>query len=293
MEKKENCFIVMPLTTPDIYLDSYRDRELHFSHILECLIVPAVEKAGYNAIKPKAQGADIIQAEIIHYIEDSEMVLCDISSLNPNVFFEFGIRTSLNKPICVIKDNITKKVPFDTAIINFHEYDNSIEPWLLSAEILKISEHIKISAQRNKGENSLWKYFGFRHEAVTISAEHISNDEKFDYLVNKIEVINTKLQYISNNQESIEPIYPTARTSKSTIREIPSINEYPDIEKTVISDYIKAVASVDKAIITKILREDDRISVFYSGKLSDLTKNNISETISNIYQMKIDFRQTI
>jgi len=123
MADKKHCFIIMPITTPDNMVDQYEHSggKDHFKHVLDCLFVPAVKEAGYEPIPPTTKGSDIIHAGIIQNLETADLVLCDMSSLNPNVFFEFGIRTSLNKPVCVVKDDLTKKVPFDTGIINHHE----------------------------------------------------------------------------------------------------------------------------------------------------------------------------
>jgi len=118
MSDSQKCFIIMPITTPDSMIEKYRDGEEHFSHVLECLFFPGIEKAGYKPISPKVKGSDLIHANIIKELETAEMVLCDMSCLNPNVFFEFGIRTALNKPMCIVKDEFTSKVPFDTAILS-------------------------------------------------------------------------------------------------------------------------------------------------------------------------------
>ena len=63
------------------------------------------------------------------------MVLCDISSLTANVFFELGIRTALNKPVCVVKDELTTRIPFDTGIINHHTYSSSLSAWTLDKDM--------------------------------------------------------------------------------------------------------------------------------------------------------------
>ena len=86
----------------------------------------------------------MIHAEIVRNIETADLVLCDMSCLNPNVFFEFGIRTSLNKPVSVVKDEVTKKVPFDTANLNYQEYKSTLNPWELGAEISKLEQNISI-----------------------------------------------------------------------------------------------------------------------------------------------------
>ncbi|NTV68159.1 MAG: hypothetical protein HGB06_10895 [Chlorobaculum sp.] len=161
MADYKSCFIIMPITVPEVVKDRYRDGCEHFKHVLECLLMPAVEKAGFRAIPPLARGSDLIHAEIIKQLETTDLVLCDMSALNPNVFFEFGIRTSLNKPVCVVKDDLTKHIPFDTGIINFHEYLSALEPWDLTKEINVLSEHIKTSYERSEGRNTLWKYFGW------------------------------------------------------------------------------------------------------------------------------------
>ena len=94
-----DCFIIMPITTPEHLVDQYKEDSDHFLHVLEHLFIPAVEKTGYTPVPPSATGSDLIQAEIISQLENADHVLCDISTLNPNVFFELGIRTAVEKPV--------------------------------------------------------------------------------------------------------------------------------------------------------------------------------------------------
>lgn len=191
-EQKEECFIIMPITTPESMIEKYRDGEEHFRHVLECLFIPAIEKAGYNPIPPKAEGSDLIQAEIIKNLETAAIVLCDISCLNPNVFFEFGIRTSLNKPVCIVKDELTEKVPFDTSILNYNEYNSTLETWDIKDEIQKLSDHLTSSFERSKGQNTLWKYFGFKAEAEPYKITE-GPDSKLDYLAMQIDQLQKKI----------------------------------------------------------------------------------------------------
>jgi hypothetical protein len=50
------------------------------------------------------KGTDVIHAQIIRNLEEMPHVVCDISSLNPNVMLELGIRTALNKPVIIVRD---------------------------------------------------------------------------------------------------------------------------------------------------------------------------------------------
>jgi len=96
----------MPISTPENLVQKYLGDEDHFIHVLDHLLIPAIKKADFDPIPPKTKGAELIHGEIIKNIESADFVLCDISLLNPNVFFELGIRTSLNKPVCIIKDDL-------------------------------------------------------------------------------------------------------------------------------------------------------------------------------------------
>src|SRR6266566_3832256 len=98
---RKTCFVAMPVTTPTSYADDLRDPD-HFGHVLEHLFTPALEQAGYTAIPPKMLGAALIHAEIIRHLEQADLVFADLSNHNPNVFFELGIRTSLDRPVVLV-----------------------------------------------------------------------------------------------------------------------------------------------------------------------------------------------
>lgn len=173
----------MPITTPASFVNIYSDSE-HFAHVLQHLFIPAIENAGFEPISPKSTGSDLIHAEIINNLSSSELVLCDMSILNPNVFFEFGIRCALDKPVALVIDDKTEKIPFDTGIINFLTYQ-STPTWNVGEEIKQLSKHIKDAYQKSNGRNALWKYFGvnqvgaFRPEAATV-------DDKLDFIIQRL-----------------------------------------------------------------------------------------------------------
>jgi hypothetical protein len=195
------CFIIMPITTPESFVPLYSGDKLHFHHVLEHLFVPALEKNKFNPIRPIAEGSDVIHAEIIKNLEKADLVLCDASCLNPNVFYELGIRTALDKPVCIVKDEITQKIPFDTTIINHHTYESALQPWTLQKQIDDLATHIKKSVERSAGKNTLWKYFGLSTRA-TLPQGKESIDDKVELLSLQIEGLTRKLS--ENKAEQIE-----------------------------------------------------------------------------------------
>lgn len=192
----------MPISTPEDWLIHYSNDKDHFEHVLEHLLIPSIEKVDLEPISPKTKGSELIHGEIIKNIEIADLVICDMSTLNPNVFFELGIRTALNKPVCLIKDDVTPKIPFDTLIINNHEYLSALNPWTLDEEIKAISNHIEESLKTNEDTNSLWKYFSLSSTAHPVEPEK-GIDGKIDFLTMQIEALRNQLIPTKNMEKEM------------------------------------------------------------------------------------------
>lgn len=188
---KPKCFIIMPITTPKELADKYGDPD-HFIHVMECLFFPAIKEAGYEPCSPVAKGSDLIHEGIIKHLEEDEMVLCDMTTLNANVFFEFGIRTALNKPICLIRDETLGRLPFDTALINTHSYSSDLRDWIVKKEIPRIAQHITDTAESG-ASNALWKIFGLQTQAKRTDIESTPAEAKMELLLSKIDALGEKI----------------------------------------------------------------------------------------------------
>lgn len=194
---EEKCFIIMPITTPDHLIDKYKDDADHFSHVLDCLFTPALKNAGFEPVSPKSKGSDVIQADIIKQLSNCELVLCDMSILNPNVFFEFGIRTALNKPVALVIDDETKNVPFDTSIINYHKYSSSLDAWSIETEINTLAKHVRNAYKKTEDYNALWKYFGVAQTGV-FKPEEASLGEKIDLLMKEVNALKRQPEEVKS-----------------------------------------------------------------------------------------------
>lgn len=177
-----NCFVVMPITTPIFYAEKLNDPE-HFGHVLAHLFIPALEEAGFTVISPSVRGAELIHGEIIKNLEQADLVLCDLSSLNPNVFFELGIRTSLDRPVALVKDNFTLQIPFDLNAINTLTYDSSLAPWTLGGEVARLADHVRSVISSGNSGNSMWSYFGLTKRGMPAEIEGDPTQAKLDLLI--------------------------------------------------------------------------------------------------------------
>jgi hypothetical protein len=197
-QELKTCFVVMPITTPTAYVQESEDPE-HFAHVLDHLFIPALESLGYQVILPSVTGSELIHAEIIKNLEQADLALCDLSSLNPNVFFELGIRTALDRPMVLVRDKLTLQIPFDLAAINVFTYDGSLQPWILKEEIPRLTAHIKASVKSGSGAgNAMWHYFGLTKRASPAEIAGDPQAAKVDLILAEM----TKMQQREHLEDS-------------------------------------------------------------------------------------------
>ncbi len=228
--EKKTCFIIMPISTRPELVASYNGDTEHFVHVLEHLHIPAVEKAGFEAIPTITTGAGLITAEVIENLQTADLVLCDMSDLNPNVFFEYGIRTALNKSVCVVKDKLTDKVPFDVAALNYKEYSGDLGAWLIDEQISLISEHIKTSYMKTPDSNKLWEYFGLNINAEPISPS-TDSDGKISLLMEQLSQLREDVSKFNQTKENKNK--SSKRGHNPFERKVNSKLEAPQVQKLV------------------------------------------------------------
>ncbi|NQT01119.1 MAG: hypothetical protein HQ580_03790 [Planctomycetes bacterium] len=246
-ETKKSCFIIMPITTPKQFVERYKDNASHFAHVLEHLFVPALDNAGFVPISPKSTGSNVIQAEIIKQLSSCELVLCDMSILNPNVFYEFGIRTALDKPVALVVDDKTKPIPFDTSILNFHKYDSSLELWSIEKEKQELTKHVQEAYKKSKDHNALWKYFGVA-QTGTFKPEDAEMGEKFDLIMQELSTIKMQLKESERPRgDKYKPISYHNLMELARLSEEETLKEKIDrIQRSLQKSSLKITAKEDK-----------------------------------------------
>lgn len=147
IEPLKTCFVIMPIADTPGY-DSG-----HFDRVYQHIIKPACEKAGFE---PK-RADDSIQTntiilDILKQIVNADMAICDLSSRNPNVMYELGIRQAFNLPVVLLKDELTNRV-FDTSHLRDIPYDHSLRIDTVSIAISKLSATL-IETEKHKDNDT-------------------------------------------------------------------------------------------------------------------------------------------
>jgi hypothetical protein len=116
-----------------------------------------------------------------------------------------GIRTAVNLQVALVKDEKTSDIPFDTGIINNHEYLSSLAPWTLKKEIKKLSDHLVDCFSKEDKSNNLWKYFGLSAKTEPLE-ESSSEVKKLDYLNMQISALRQELKEVRSPNRRPETI---------------------------------------------------------------------------------------
>jgi hypothetical protein len=139
----DSCFVMMPFALP---LGEY------YIKIFE----PAIIKSGLKPMRADDEifGTGKIIDQIWKGINSSKVLIAELTSRNPNVFYELGIAHALKKPVVLISEN-EKDVPFDLQHVRVIYYDKN-DPFWGQKLIDKIAENI-LSAVKNPNEAILFR----------------------------------------------------------------------------------------------------------------------------------------
>lgn len=192
--KYENmCFVMMPISDKEGY-----DKG-HFTKIYEQIFKPAIKDAGYEPYRvDENKISDSIIVKIFEAIQNAPMALCDLSSNNPNVLYELGLRQAYDKPVILVKDSITNHI-FDIGGISTIQY----EKLRLYENVEKAKEDITqaiISMKNNESKYSLVnmvkasKAIIDHNDMGETDAMHIMLRQ----ILNEIKEINNNEEIISN-----------------------------------------------------------------------------------------------
>lgn len=138
VKSDDSCFVMMPFADP---LGSYYEK----------IYKTAIEKAGLIPVRADDElfGTGKIIDQIWTGINSAKILIAELTTRNPNVYYELGLAHALKKPVVLISSN-EEDVPFDLKHIRVIYYDVTDPVWGQKL-IDKVAENI-LSAIKNPEE---------------------------------------------------------------------------------------------------------------------------------------------
>lgn len=116
--KKYTCFVISPIGEPGTQTRTDAD------DLLELVIEPAMKEFGFSVIRgDHSHEANRIDEEVIKWVQDADLCICNLSEMNVNVYYELGRRDETGKPVFLLKSVNTPKLPVDIGTRRCIEYD--------------------------------------------------------------------------------------------------------------------------------------------------------------------------
>jgi hypothetical protein len=213
--------------------------------------------------------------DVLQKIIDSPMVLCDLSSRNPNVLFELGLRQAFDKPVALVQETGTPQI-FDIAPLRFANYRRA----LIYHEVLRDQDTITaaITATRDASAdsnsvNSIVKLLGLTHPASKASITESDRDSAM------LRVIMTELSNLRSEIRSVgQP--SNIRHGLASLRRIGQIVQIDELS-TLQGEYDRLTDDVQACINNSIPPTDfsdefhrlhTRLTVWLAGDAPDREK---------------------
>lgn len=142
IEATDTCFVMMPFADP---LGSY------YTSVYK----PGIEKAGLKAVRADDEifATGKIIDQVWRGIHSAKVLVAELTTRNPNVFYELGLAHALQKPV-VLVSRTEEDVPFDVRHVRVIYYETN-DPFWGEKLINKIAENV-LSAITNP-EEALFK----------------------------------------------------------------------------------------------------------------------------------------
>lgn len=192
--ENKNCFVIMPIADCDGY------EKGHFVHVYEDIIKPAIDKTQFKAIRAdEVKESNLIHLDILRKLIEAPIAVCDLSTRNPNVLFELGIRQAFDKPVVLIQEKGTPKI-FDIAPIRYLEYSKELKYHEVLDTQKKLQEAIEAtkSVEGESGNvNSIVKLLALNSPAAIPNLDK-SNKEvlTLDYMSSQITDLRMMIEII-------------------------------------------------------------------------------------------------
>jgi hypothetical protein len=195
-EKMKKCFVITPIGDDDSEI------RRHIDGIIDQSIVPALSDKYDIEVAHRKYEIGSINDRVIRSVYESDLVIANLTNLNPNVMFELAMRYSFGKPAIVIAEKPTK-LPFDITDENtiFYINDPSGANDLKEA-IIKFEKNIDYNSH-NYGPvyKSISKIP--LYNAIE-SGEGVSDQKLMTYILDRLDSIEKSVK-ITEKSDDIKP----------------------------------------------------------------------------------------
>ena len=208
--EKKTCFVIMPFSDPEGY------ERGHFRSIYEYTFVPAIRAAGYEPLRIDDNSvSNLIHGKMMNELINAPMVLCDLSTNNPNVLYELGIRHAYDKPVVLVQEIGQDRI-FDIGAITSVEY----HPTRLYEEVVEDQQKITEAILQTANAKNTYSIMSLAmlQSARPASGGSFTGDDQLEYLMQEMAQLSRKVgnldKKLTGTQSGVEKYLTNRRVMR-------------------------------------------------------------------------------
>ena len=155
----KKCFVIMPFGKKKEKRPDGTEVEIDFDYVYHELIKAAVEELGVECDRcDEIVDTGSIHAKMFRGIFEADLAVVDVSFMNPNVYYELGVRHALNKyTTLVIRKNSNQPPPFNISGLNVLGYDSDDDEKIKASRQI-IGEYVKNGLEKQSVDSLVHEY---------------------------------------------------------------------------------------------------------------------------------------
>lgn len=186
----KRCFVITPIG------DSGSSVRRAADGLIKSAIQPVLEEAGFTVVAAhQMSDTGSITRQVIERVLGDDLVIANLTGLNPNVMYELAIRHAARKPVLVVAENGTN-LPFDISDERTIFYSNDMH----GVEDLKaaLSTAIGVALADKSPDNPI-----YRAVQSNVMRATVKDKPEQQYLLERLDDVDRQINHMSTLLNSI------------------------------------------------------------------------------------------
>lgn len=228
--KEKSCFVITPIGEENSPI------RRHIDGVINAAIRPALEFNYEVRVAHEFTSPGSINKQVIVEIYNADLVIANLTELNPNVMYELAVRHATKKPVIMIMEK-GNKLPFDVVNERTIFYKNDFQGVLdLKEELIKAEKGIICNdSLSNPIYDSLQNYIQEESLIKKIESENSEDVDVLKSILYKISAMESRM--IKSNSE-VEIINDTVSVDFKIV--LKYLEDFNDEEKSKIYKLVKS-----------------------------------------------------
>ncbi|KXY68777.1 hypothetical protein AT261_10275 [Bacillus cereus] len=189
--KQKTCFIVTPIGNAK---DNIRRQA---EGVIDAAIQPVLDEQNIKVeVAHRINETGSITRQVIDRLINADLVVANLTELNPNVMYELGVRHAARKPVIVICQNPTN-LPFDVNDERTIFYTNDMQG------VIELQENFRNmlpkALQEKEPDNPVYRAITYKNILKEVKPEN-REDTMHLFLLEKIESLDSKLNMLTQDE---------------------------------------------------------------------------------------------